>query len=126
MAMTTQLANQIANVTVRNGTYTTPGNVYAALYTTVLSATGTGTEVVGNGYSRQLTTFTSPVDSTVESTGNVTFTCSGNAWPLVQAFAIVDASTGGNMMYYKNISARNVKPGDTVIFDAGDISITIG
>ena len=126
MAMTTQLANQIANVTVRNGTYTTPGNVYAALYTTVLTAAGTGTEVVGNGYSRQLTTFSAPANSEVASNTAVTFSCSGNAWPTVIAFAIVDSSSGGNMMYYKNISGRNIKPGDDLVFDSGDISIVIG
>jgi len=126
MAMTTQLANQIANVTVRGGTYTSPGNVYAALYTTVLTAAGTGTEVVGNGYSRQLTTFSAPANSEVVSNTAVTFSCSGNAWPTVVAFAIVDSSSGGNMMYYKNISGRNIKPGDDLIFDSGDISIVIG
>jgi len=122
--MTTDFAQTIANAAVGNVSFTPAANVYAALYSTVLDATGSGTEIVGNGYSRQEVVF-SITDGVATSDDAAVFTCSGNAWPRVRALAILDASTSGNMLFYQNIAARNVKPGDSVNFDAGDIQIII-
>lgn len=123
--MTDNLANKIANATLRNQTYTSPANVYASLYSVAPTASTSGTEIVGNGYSRQVTTFAAPSAGAVSSSGNVTFSCTGNNWPTVVAFAITDASTSGNIMFYQGISPRNIKVGDSFQIDSGDLTITI-
>jgi hypothetical protein len=122
--MTTNFAQQVANAAVGTGTLTAPGNVYAALYSTVLTAAGTGTEIVGNGYSRQNVAF-SIANGVATSTGNAVFSCSGNNWPTVRSLAIMDNSSSGNMQFYQVISPRNVRVDDTVNFESGNIQINI-
>jgi hypothetical protein len=101
--------------------------VYAALYSVAPTANTAGTELTGNGYARQLTTFTAPSAGSASSNVTVTFgAASGNNWPTVVAVGIVDASTSGNLMYFNTISGRNVKIGDSVVFDSGKITIVIG
>lgn len=125
MPMTNYLANAMANATIRNTAYTSPTSVYAALYSTAPTVSTSGTELTGNGYARQITTFSSPTAGLANSNVAVSFTASGNAWPTVVAFGIVDNSTGGNLLYFKSIAGRNVKVGDTLTFDSGKISILI-
>ena len=124
MPMTTSFAQRVANAAVGTGTLTAPTNSYAALYSTVLTAAGTGTEISGNGYSRQSVAF-SIADGVATSTGNVVFTCSTNNWPTVRSLAILDNTSGGNMMFYQSIAPRNVRVGDVVNFETGDIQIII-
>lgn len=126
MTMTYTLANQIANATLRNQSYTSPASVYAALYTTAPTANTSGTELTGNGYSRQSATFSNPTDGIITSNANVSFgPATGNAWTGVRAVGIVDASTSGNLMYFQSISPRNLKVGDTLTFDSGNITISL-
>ena len=126
MPMTNDLANKLANATLRNTSYTSPALVYVALYSTAPTATTSGTELTGNGYARQLTTFSAPAAGAASSNVTVTFgAASGNNWPTVVAVGIVDASTSGNLMYYSNISGRNIKMGDSLTFDSSAITIDI-
>ena len=127
MPMTDDLADKLANATLRNTSYTSPASVYAALYSTAPTATTSGTELTGNGYSRQLTTFSAPLGGAASSNVTVTFgAASGNNWPTVVAVGIVDASLSGNLMYYSTIAGRNIKVGDSLTFDSSAITIDIG
>jgi hypothetical protein len=125
MPMTNYLANAVANAALRNRSYSSPANVYASLYSTAPTVSTAGTEIVGNGYSRQLATFGAPTAGAVSSNANVTFSCTGNAWPTVVAFAITDASTSGNIMFFQGISPRNINVGDDFNIDSGNLTITI-
>ena len=124
MPMTTSFAQTVANAAVGNVSFTPAANVYAALYSTVLNASGSGTEISGNGYSRQTVSF-NIANGVATSAGNVVFSCTGNDWPQVKSLAILDASTSGNMLFYQPIVPRNVKVGDSVNFETGKIQITI-
>ena len=125
MPMTTSFAQQVANAAVGNVSFTPAANTYAALYSTVLTAAASGTEIVGNGYSRVEVTYSSIANGVATSAGNVVFSCTGNDWPQVKSLAILDASTSGNMLFYQPIVPRNVKVGDSVNFETGKIQITI-
>lgn len=126
MSMTFNLANQIANATLRNQSYTSPATVYAALYTTAPTANTSGTELSGSGYSRQTVTFANPADGVIASNVSVTFgPATGSSWTGVKAVGIVDASTSGNIMYFQTISNRNVLVGDSLIFGTGNISVSL-
>jgi hypothetical protein len=125
MPMTDYLQNAVANATLRNTAYSSPANVYASLYSVAPTESTVGTEIVGNGYSRQSVTFSAPSLGSASSNVAVTFTCSGNNWPVVVAFGVTDASTSGNILYYSGISGRTVQVGDSVVFASGDITIQI-
>lgn len=123
--MTDYLQNAVANATLRNTAYSSPGNVFATLYSTAPTESTVGTEIVANGYSRQSVTFSAPSAGSLSSNVAVTFTCSGNNWPVVTAFGVVDATTAGNILYFSGISGRTVLVGDSVTFDSGNITIQI-
>jgi hypothetical protein len=125
MPMTNYLANQIGNATLRGTTYTGVANVYASLYSVTPTASASGTELTGNGYSRQLITFSSAANGVVTSNTAVTFTNSGNAWPTIVAFGIADASSTGNLLYYKGIQSRNVQLNGNVVLGSGNVTITL-
>lgn len=123
--MTQYLENKVLDGTLGNTTYTAPANVYMALYSTNNTKTTPGTEITGNGYSRQLVTFNTAADGAITANGAVTFSCTGNAWPVVVNAAILDASTAGNMLYFGTISPKTVVPDASLTFDDGNVIITI-
>ena len=125
MPMSDYLQDAVANATLSNTAYTSPANVYASLYSTAPTESTGGTEITGNGYSRQNVTFSAPALGSLSSNVAVTFTCSGNNWPVVTAFGVTDASTSGNILYFSGISGRTVQVGDSVVFASGDITIQI-
>jgi hypothetical protein len=125
MPMTDYLQNAVINATVRNTSYTSPTTVYASLYSVAPTESSAGTEITGNGYSRQSVTFSAPSLGAAVSNAAVTFTCTTSNWLPVVAFGIMNASTSGNLMYYKNISSRQINVGDSLVFASGDIGIAI-
>ena len=126
MPMTYDLANKLANATLRNQSYTSPATVYAALYSTAPTVSTSGTEITGNGYARVSTTFSNPANGSITTSGTITIgPCTGNAWPTVTAFGICDASTSGNIMYFKGISGKNIAVGDSFVIDGGNLTIAI-
>lgn len=126
MPMTTYLENALLEGTLRGNTFTAPANVWMSLYSTQNTPGTAGTELTGNGYARQQVTFSAAASGEITSNAAVTFTASGNNWPLAVSSAIMSANTAGNMLYYYNISPRTVNAGDSLVFATGDITITIG
>ena len=110
------------------GSATRPTAWYVALYTAAPSDSGGGTEVSGNGYSRQAVTFaaaTSP-GGTTSNTGAVSFTASGGDWGSITHIGIHDAETGGNLLWHGAMTAsKTVADGDTLEFSIGNIDLTI-
>ena len=110
------------------GSATRPTAWYVALYTAAPSDSGGGTEVSGNGYSRQTVTFaaaTSP-GGTTSNTGDITFTAAGGDWGTITHIGIHDASSGGNLLWHGAMTAsKTVADGDTLQFSTGNIDLTI-
>lgn len=123
--MTQYLENKVLDGTLKATTYTAPANVYMSLYSTVNTATTPGTELTGNGYSRQLVTFATATAGISTANANVTFSATGNTWPAAVSAAIMDASTSGNMLYFGSITPKVVSAGSTLVFDGANIVITI-
>ena len=115
-----------------SGTATRPTAWYVALYTSAPNDASTGstggTEVSGNGYSRQSVTFAaaSSPGGTTTSTNAQSFTASGGNFGTVTHMAIIDASSGGNMIWHGALTtSRTVSDGDTLTFSAGNIDLTL-
>ena len=114
------------------GSVTRPTAWYVALYTSAPNDASTGssggTEVSGNGYSRQSVTFaagTSP-GGTTTSTNAQSFTASGGNFGTVTHMAIADASSGGNLLWHGALTtSRTVNDGDTLTFSTGNIDLTL-
>ena len=131
-ALTDHAENLLLNFLMTTGTATRPTNWYVALYTSAPNDASTGssggTEVSGNGYSRQSVSWdaASGTGGTTSNSGAVTFTASGGSFGTVTHLAIADASTGGNLLWHGAMTAsKTVADGDSLQFAAGAIDLTI-
>lgn len=115
-----------------NTAYTAPGTVYVALFTTTPSGSGGGTEVSGGSYARVTVTNNttnwpnaSGGSPGVKSNGTaITFPTATADWGTVTGFAIFDAASSGNMLYWGDVTtSKHINNGDTAKFAIGDIVI---
>tara|TARA_S200002703_G_scaffold2711_3_gene4183 strand:- start:10 stop:402 length:393 start_codon:yes stop_codon:yes gene_type:complete len=127
-ALSDHAENLILNFLMTSGTATRPTAWYVALYTVAPSDSGGGTEVSGNGYSRQAVAWDTATGTggTTDNTGAISFTASGGNFGTIVAIGIHDASSGGNLLWHGALSTnKTVNDGDTLEFAAGAIDLTI-
>lgn len=125
-AASNYLETAICNAVFRNTSYTSPTTVYVALYTSNPAEDNSGTEVSGNGYSRQSVTFGAPSNGVLTSNADVEFTASGGNFGTVTHFGIFDASSSGNLLVYGALgSSQAVNDGDTFQIASGNLTVTI-
>lgn len=117
--------NLLLNFAMTATTVTRPTNLYVAVGTSS-SASGLTGEPSGNGYSRQLSTFTIS-GNTGTNSGAITFgPCTGTAWGTLSNVAIFDAATGGNCIWQGALSAsKTVSVGDSLQIAASNLSVTL-
>jgi hypothetical protein len=123
---TDYLEHAVLNFFLANNSdgYTSPATVYVGLFTSATGEGGTGTEVTGGSYARVSVPFTVTVSSATNS-GLVTFPTASADWGTITDFAIFDALTSGNMMYYGTLgTSRTVLNGDVVKFNPGQLVVT--
>jgi hypothetical protein len=124
------LENKILDHVLGGVTYTPPATLYVALFTAAPGETGGGTEVSGGGYARVAvandTTNWPAASNGQKSNGTViTFPAATANWGTVVAWGIFDAATGGNLLYYGDVSPnRTVNNGDTAQFAVGALTFT--
>lgn len=136
-AKTNYLENQMIDWFFRGQTFTPPTNLHFALFTVAPTDAGGGTEVSGGSYARvsvarSLTSFagTQSAGSTTASTGTggttsnnaaITFPAPTANWGSIVGMGVYDASTGGNLLFYGNLTqAKTVNNGDAApSFPAG-------
>jgi hypothetical protein len=113
--------------------YAVPGTYHFALFTSAPNDTGGGTEVnpSGSGYARKVVTNDTTNFPTIAAPASKTngasidFLTASAAWGTVVAFGIYDAASGGNLLFWGDLTtARSVLSGDTPRFAAGALVIT--
>lgn len=125
MSMSNYLENKLQEHVLRNVAYTSPAVVYVALYTADPGEGDTGTEVTGGSYARQPVTFGAAANGVCTNTGVVTFPVASAGWGTVVAVGIRDALTVGNLLYSGTITSQVVAINNQIVFNAGQISITL-
>ena len=118
--------NKILNL-MRNVAWTEFA-AYVALFTTATADDGTGTEVSGGAYARELADLTAAMGTggTTSNASDITFTTATVGWGTVTHVAIYDAVTAGNMIMHGALDAsRVVSDGDTFKINAGDLDVTV-
>ena len=125
MAFSNYLSNEILDHVFSGNAFTAPSNYYVALYTVAPTASGGGTEVTGGGYVRKAATFTtSATQSTNQSA--VEFPTATAAYGNVVAAAVLDATSGGNLLAFANLTAaKNIAIGDVLRIPANDLDINL-
>lgn len=134
MAALAQYASEkLAHELLRGVSYTTPGEVFLALYTSNPTKDNSGTETSYSGYVR-VTCGATPASafSAVDSAGltqtqnTITFPAVGGASPVTLThWAIFDTISGGNMLLFGPLTAsKTLDPTDVPSFPATALKIT--
>jgi hypothetical protein len=100
--------------------------VYVALYTAVPSDAAAGTEVSGSAYARQAVASAAwtRTASSIANNAEVAFPAvTGSAYTVV-GWAIMDASTSGNQLYWGDCTSTTMNVGDIPRFAANALTIT--
>ena len=127
MDFTNYLANRLVKATVGDVAWTTPTQVYLALYTTDPTKDGYSSgEVSEASYNRQEVTFTDPVDGVSTNAGQIDWNTATSNWGDVGWISIMDAPSGGFMLYFKALdNAKEILSGDQFKIDAGKLNLTL-
>ena len=124
------LENKLLDHVLGGGDYSRPATVYVALYTVAPTDAGGGTEVSGGSYARVAVTNNATnwpaASGGAKSNGTeIAFPTATADWGTVVAFAILDAASGGNFLYWADLTAsKTVSNGDTASFAVGELDVT--
>jgi hypothetical protein len=122
----------VINLALRNTAFSAPATVYVALFTVAptdayTQAVPDGTEVSGNGYARQVATFSAPGGSPSATANDslITFPAAlPSGWGTINAVGIFDALTTGNLIYWNTLTAPKTV-GASDIFQFGISALTL-
>jgi len=108
-----------------------PTNIYLALFTSDPQDNGSGNEVSGGNYARELIAFDTPTSivgtgTSGSNSSNIIFTTATADWGSITHGALFDALSGGNLLsYWPWAVAKLIQTGDTYTVAAGDITALI-
>lgn len=121
---TNYLETNLLNHVLRNTAYSSPTTIYVGLFTVAPDETGGGTEVSGGAYARQSVIFTAPAPDSCSNNADVTFPTATADWGTIVAFALFDAPSAGNMLYFANLAAsRDILTADQFRFPSGQLIV---
>jgi hypothetical protein len=115
-----KLLNQFWNA----ASFSFPGTLYMALWTATLSASSTGStagEASYTGYARVAVTAnttnfpTSSGGGNIQNATQISFAANGGSLQTMTYFAVLDASSTGNLLYWGSITSTAINPGDTPV-----------
>jgi hypothetical protein len=109
-------------------TATRPTAWYISLYTVAPTESTSGTEVSGGSYARTSASFSvsGTAPTTASNSAAVEFVEASASWGTIVAAGVMDASTGGNLIAYADLTvSKAVGTGDVLRFNTGEIDITL-
>jgi len=122
------LENELLDHTLKVGSaYGQPSYCKLALFTADPTDTGNvAAEVSGGAYARVNVVFTAASGGSTSNDADVTFPQATADWGTVTHIAIMDATTGGNMLWHGALTAsKTVASGDTFKIPTGDLDISL-
>jgi hypothetical protein len=127
MSKTDYLENKLLDHIVGKTSYTMP-TTHVALFTAAPSDAGGGTEVSGGSYARKATAgadWNAASGGSISNANALAFPTASGSWGTVTHWALMDASTSGNMLRWAALGAsKAVGTGDTPSFAAGALVLT--
>jgi hypothetical protein len=138
MGISYYLENKFLNYVLRNTAFSSGSSNWVALYTSDPTRSDTGTEVTGGGYARASCSGSPPYSAPLFGVANPTsasniykivFPTSTADWGTITHFGIRDASAGGNLLYFGQITSGSgliesdntlsIMPGNLVLSQYG-------
>ena len=132
MPLSTYLENKVLDEVFGKTDYVAPTTLYLGLSTTAPTKGGTNiTEPTGGAYGRvaitnNVTNFPAASNSSKANGAVFTFPEATGAWGNVAYWVVFDASSGGNMIVFGNITTpKTIDVGDTPSFNTGTLTVTM-
>lgn len=128
---TTYFLNQVmGNIFHTQENPAIPAQYYIGLSTSEPSIDGTCTgepSTNGTGYSRVLLSdLSTPTDGIIKNTAPIAFDESLTDWGVMLYYTVYDAQTGGNLLFYGDLSmSRSVEPNTIITIKTGELSIQL-
>jgi len=126
--ISTFLANAVLDHIFKNTSYDTTADIYVSLSLANPGDDASGmNEPSGGNYSRVLhNSYDVAAAGATQNDGAITFPQASSAWGTVTHFAMWDASSSGNMLFYGALDAsRAIGQNDTPSFADGALDITM-
>jgi hypothetical protein len=95
--LSTYMGNKVIDATLNGTSFTPPASLYLALFTSDPDFDGSGDEVAGGSYARQVVTFGAAASRQIVQDSGVTFTL---PTAVTTHFGLYDASTAGNLLIF--------------------------
>ncbi len=124
------LENKLLDGVLGGTNFTQPATVYVALLTAAPTDAGGGTEVSGGSYARAAVTnnstnFPAAASGSKANGTAIAFPTPSGSWGVVTHFAVYDAASAGNLLYWAALTAsQTISTGNTVSFAIGALVIT--
>jgi len=126
------LENAVLDHVLANTAFTQPSTLYLGLFTESGSTAanleaGTLTdEISGGDYVRETITFDAASAGAADSAATVTFPAATANWGEITHVAVLDASSGGNVLFYGAVTTpKTIESGDTFQVSAGNLTISL-
>ena len=120
------LENKLLDHVLRNISYTSPTTVFVGLFTADPTDAGTGTEVSGGSYARQIVSVTTATDGIVTSSADVTFPQCTASWGTVSHIGLLDALSSGNLLMHTALTtSRYIETGDVLKISTGSLTASL-
>ena len=130
-AMSNYLEEALLNAVFRGTAFTSPANIFVALYTSDPTDADTGTEVSATEYTRQAVTFNAPTQDAqgraqISNSNEIAFPIAQSSWGTITHIGLRDAATAGNLLYYGPLAnPKTVSTNDQLKILSGDLVITL-
>jgi hypothetical protein len=126
--ISTFLADELLDHLLGGDSYSTPNaDIHLALSTAdPTDSGGSLAEPSGQNYARKaFTDWIAASGGATENNTDLIFNVPSGSWGLITHSAIMDAITGGNMLFYGTVTNQTPDNGDTVQFTAGDLDVSM-
>lgn len=132
-AASNYLENKLLDHVLTATSYTAPGTRYLGLFTntsgnaaTNLEAGTLTDEVSGGSYTRKAVTFAAAASGTSATNATVTFDAATANWGTVTHVAVMDNSSGGNVLFWGAVTTpKTIENGDTFQVSSGNLTISL-
>jgi hypothetical protein len=120
------LENKLLDHVLRNVSYTSPTTVYVGLFTADPTDAGTGTEVSGGSYARQIVSVTTATGGIVTSSADITFPQATASWGTISHIGLLDALSSGNLLMHTALTtSRAIETGDVLKISTGSLTASL-
>jgi hypothetical protein len=126
------LENELLDHVLDNAAFTSPTNVYLALFTAdsglETNSPSAEAQTPGvDGYSRVALSFAAASGGSSATDAAATVgPCTNSNWGTITHIAVMDATTSGNVLFYGAVTtSKTIEVGDTFQISSGNLTVTL-